>query len=117
VMLTGDHRATAQSVAKCLGLAATEEETLDGREIDRLSDAELTSVTSRMAIVSRVSPEGKLRIIAALQRGGNVVAMLGDGINDAAALKKADISVAMGQRGADAAKEVAGVVLGDDRFL
>lgn len=116
VMLTGDHRATARAVAESLGFAPAEQEMLDGRDIDRLSDDELTLGASRIGIASRVSPEGKLRIIAALQRRGDVVAMLGDGINDAAALKKADIGVAMGRRGTDAAKEVAGVVLEDDRF-
>ena len=116
VMLTGDHRATARAVAQSVGFAPDEHETLDGREVDLLSDDELTNRAPRIGVVSRVSPEGKLRFVAALQRRGNVVAMLGDGINDAAALKKADIGVAMGRRGTDAAKEVAGVVLEDDRF-
>jgi P-type Ca2+ transporter type 2C len=116
VMLTGDHRATARAVAQSAGLVPDEHETLDGRDVDRLSDDELTGRASHIGVVSRVSPEGKLRIITALQRRGDVVAMLGDGINDAAALKKADIGVAMGRRGTDAAKEVAGVVLEDDRF-
>jgi Ca2+-transporting ATPase len=116
VMLTGDHRATARAVAQSLGFAPDEHETLDGGDVDRLSDGELTDRSSRIGVVSRVSPEGKLRFVAALQRRGDVVAMLGDGINDAAALKKADVGVAMGRRGTDAAKEVAGVVLEDDRF-
>jgi Ca2+-transporting ATPase len=116
VMLTGDHGATARAVARSVGLVPDEYETLDGRDVDRLSDDELTSRAPRIGVVSRVSPEGKLRFVAALQRRGDVVAMLGDGINDAAALKKADIGVAMGLRGTDAAKEVAGVVLEDDRF-
>ena len=116
VMLTGDHRATARAVAQSVGLVPDEYETLDGRDVDGLSDDELTSRASHIGVVSRVSPEGKLRFVAALQRRGDVVAMLGDGINDAAALKKADIGVAMGRRGTDAAKEVAGVVLEDDRF-
>lgn len=116
VMLTGDHRATARAVAQSVGLVPDEHETLDGRDVDRLSDDELTSRASGIGVVSRASPEGKLRIITALQRRGDIVAMLGDGINDAAALKKADIGVAMGRRGTDAAKEVAGVVLEDDRF-
>jgi Ca2+-transporting ATPase len=116
VMLTGDHRATAQAVARSIGLAPSEDQTLDGRDVDRLSEKELADRVSGVGVVSRVSPEGKLRMIAALQHGGEIVAMLGDGINDAAALKKADIGVAMGRRGTDAAKEVAGVVLEDDRF-
>jgi Ca2+-transporting ATPase len=116
VMLTGDHRATARAVAQSVGLVPDEYETLDGRDVDRLSDDELTNRASGIGVVSRASPEAKLRIISALQRRGDVVAMLGDGINDAAALKKADIGVAMGRRGTDAAKEVAGVVLEDDRF-
>jgi Ca2+-transporting ATPase len=116
VMLTGDHQATARAVAQSVGLVPDEHQTLDGRDVDRLSDDELTSGASSIGVVSRVSPEGKLRIVTALQRRGDIVAMLGDGINDAAALKKADIGVAMGRRGTDAAKEVAGVVLEDDRF-
>ncbi len=116
VMLTGDHRATARSVAQSVGLLGAEHDALDGRDVDQMSDDELTSRASSIGVVSRVSPEGKLRFVAALQRRGDVVAMLGDGINDAAALKKADIGVAMGRRGTDAAKEVAGVVLEDDRF-
>jgi Ca2+-transporting ATPase len=116
VMLTGDHQATARAVAQSLGFSPDKHETLDGRDVDRLSDDELTMRASRIGVVSRVSPEGKLRIVTALQRGGDIVAMLGDGINDAAALKKADIGVAMGRRGTDAAKEAAGVVLEDDRL-
>ncbi|HEX9129292.1 MAG TPA: HAD-IC family P-type ATPase [Gemmatimonadaceae bacterium] len=116
VMLTGDHRATARAVAQSVGLVPDEHQTLDGRDVDHLSDDELTSGAAAIGVVSRVSPEGKLRIVTALQRRGDIVAMLGDGINDAAALKKADIGVAMGRRGTDAAKEVAGLVLEDDRF-
>lgn len=116
LMLTGDHRATALAIAREIGLVSEKDESLDGREIDALADDQLTSRVARIGVVSRISPEGKLRVVAALQRRGDVVAMLGDGINDAAALKKADIGVAMGQRGTDAAKEVAGIVLEDDRF-
>lgn len=116
VMLTGDHRATARAVAESIGFAPDEHEILDGRDVERLSDDELKIRSTSIGVVSRVSPEGKLRFVAALQRRGDVVAMIGDGINDAAALKKADIGVAMGRRGTDAAKEVAGVVLEDDRF-
>ena len=116
VMLTGDHRATALAVARELGLVAEADEAIDGSALDSMSDDALASRIDRIGIVSRVSPEGKLRVIAAQQRRGEVVAMIGDGINDAAALKKANIGVAMGRRGTDAAKEVAGIVLGDDRF-
>ena len=116
IMLTGDHRATAQAIGRAVGLDSTDASVIDGAEIDTSSDATLVARADDMDIVSRVSPEGKLRIVSALQRRGHVVAMLGDGINDAAALKKADIGVAMGRRGTDAAKEVAGIVLADDRF-
>ena len=116
VMLTGDHRATALTVARDLGLLDDEDEAIDGSMLDGMSDDVLASRIDRIGIVSRVSPEGKLRIISAQQRRGDVVAMIGDGINDAAALRKANIGVAMGQRGTDVAKEVAGIVLGDDRF-
>ena len=116
VMLTGDQRRTAEAIARELGLVASGEETLDGGDIDRLSDDELAGRVERLGVISRVSPEAKLRIVTAYQRRGEVVAMLGDGVNDAAALKKADVGVAMGMRGTDVAKEVAGVVLQDDRF-
>ena len=116
VMLTGDHRATALAVARDLGLVADADEAIDGSALDSMSDDTLSLGVDHIGIVSRVSPEGKLRIIGAQQRRGEVVAMIGDGINDTAALKKANIGVAMGRRGTDAAKEVAGIVLSDDRF-
>ena len=116
VMLTGDQRATAAAVAKELGVLTEEDEALDGQEAERLSAEELAERVTRVGVYSRVSPETKLRIVTALQERGEIVAMLGDGVNDAAALKKADIGVAMGIRGTDAAKEAAGVVLQDDRF-
>lgn len=116
VMLTGDHPSTALAIAREVGVSDDGDGVFDGALVDRLSDAELEERVRQLRIVSRVSPEGKLRIIEALQKRGEVVAMLGDGINDAAALKKADIGVAMGGRGTDAAKEVADIVLEDDRF-
>jgi Ca2+-transporting ATPase len=116
VMLTGDQRRTAEAIAASLGIMGAGDEALDGREVNRLSDEELTARVERVAAYSRVSPEAKLRIVTALQRRNEIVAMLGDGVNDAAALKKADVGVAMGRRGTDAAKEAAGVVLEDDRF-
>jgi Ca2+-transporting ATPase len=116
VMLTGDQRRTAEAIAASLGIMSAGDEALDGRDVDQLSDAELTARVERVTTYSRVSPEAKVRIVAALQRRNEIVAMLGDGVNDAAALKKADVGVAMGLRGTDAAKEAAGVVLEDDRF-
>jgi Ca2+-transporting ATPase len=116
VMLTGDQRLTGESVARELGLLRDGDGVLDGQEVDRLSDAELASAVAGTAVFSRVSPEAKLRIIAAHQASGEVVAMLGDGVNDAAALRKADIGVAMGGRGTDLAKEAADLTLADDRF-
>jgi Ca2+-transporting ATPase len=116
VMITGDQRPTAVAVARDLGLLGEEDEALEGTEIDRLDDAELRARARRVGVYSRVSPEAKLRIVTALRSGGQVVAMLGDGVNDAAALKRADIGVAMGIRGTDMAREAAGIVLQDDRF-
>ncbi|HLU26173.1 MAG TPA: cation-transporting P-type ATPase [Longimicrobiales bacterium] len=116
VMLTGDQRATATAIARDLGVLAEGEEVLDGRELARLSGEELSARVGRIGVYSRVSPESKLKIVAALQQHGEIVAMLGDGVNDAAALKKANIGVAMGIRGTDAAKEAAALVLADDRF-
>jgi len=116
IMLTGDQRLTASVIAHALGVAAEGSEALDGAEIDALSDTALAARLESVSAFSRVSPEAKLRIVAALQMDGNVVAMLGDGVNDAPALARADIGVAMGGRGTDVAKEAAGVVLADDRF-
>ncbi len=116
VMLTGDQVPTANAVARELGLLQSSGVSVSGAEIDQLSDEELMELVPQLTVCGRVSPEAKLRIVSALQRRGEVVAMLGDGVNDAAALKKADIGVAMGRRGTDAAREAAGVVLADDRF-
>jgi Ca2+-transporting ATPase len=116
VMITGDHRLTAASIASELGLLSAGDQVLEGKDIDRLSDQELDLVVPRAGVFGRASPESKLRIIAAFQRRGEIVAMLGDGVNDAAALRKADIGVAMGGRGTDLAKEASDVILEDDRF-
>jgi Ca2+-transporting ATPase len=116
VMLTGDQQLTAETVARELGLLGPGESALDGRELDRLSDEALRDAVGRTAAFSRVSPEAKLRIVAAYQARGEIVAMLGDGVNDAAALRKADIGVAMGGRGTDLAKEAADLILEDDRL-
>jgi Ca2+-transporting ATPase len=117
VMITGDQRATAETIARELGVLREGERAIDGRELRVLSDEELARPREPVGVFSRVSPQDKLRIVTALQARGEIVAMLGDGVNDAAALKKADIGVAMGGRGTDVAKETASIVLKDDRFL
>jgi len=116
VMLTGDQRRTAEAVARELGGLTATEQVLDARELVALSDAQLDARLRRVAAFCRVSPEDKLRIVRALQRDGQIVAMLGDGVNDAPALRHADIGVAMGRRGSDVAREAAALVLQDDRF-
>jgi Ca2+-transporting ATPase len=116
VMLTGDQRLTAGRIAADLGLSQPYDVILEGQEVDRLSDPALQAATRHAVGYSRVSPEAKLRIISAYQARGDIVAMLGDGVNDAAALRKADIGVAMGRRGTDMAKEASDLILEDDRF-
>ncbi len=116
LMVTGDQRLTARSVADQLGLLDDGGLVRDGREVDHLTDDALRQEVGSTSVFSRVSPEAKLRIVGACQARGEVVAMLGDGVNDAAALRKADIGVAMGRRGTDLAKEAADLVLADDRF-
>ena len=116
VMLTGDQRLTAAAIARELGLLERDDEVVDGREIEALSDDALTSRLVGARAMSRVSPADKLRVVTAFQATGAVVAMLGDGVNDAPALKKANVGIAMGGRGTDVAKEAASVVLQDDRF-
>ena len=113
-MITGDHAVTARAIAREVGLMATDI-AVTGDQLARLDDAELEDrALSRTC--SRVSPEQKLRLVEALQRRGEVVAMTGDGVNDAPALKRADIGVAMGERGTEAAREAAAMVLADDNF-
>ena len=115
-MITGDHGATAAAVARRLGLADSLE-VVTGPELDRTSDAELAELALRAQVFARTSPEHKLRIVRALQSTGAVVAMTGDGVNDAPALKQADVGVAMGRKGTEAAKEAAEMVLLDDNFV
>ena len=116
VMITGDQEATAASVARSVGIVDSAAHALHGREIARMNPAELVDAVGRAAIFNRVTPSDKLNIVSAFQERGEIVAMLGDGVNDAAALKKADVSVAMGGRGTDLAKETADLILRDDRF-
>ena len=116
VIITGDQGATAAAIAAQLGTIGEGEGALEGREIAALGDAELKSASGNVGVYSRVSPADKVRIVEALQERGEIVAMIGDGVNDAAALKRADVGVAMGGRGTDVAKQAAAIVLTDDRF-
>lgn len=116
VMITGDQRLTAEAVAQELGILRSGGVVAEGRELQGLSPDDLAARLSGVAALSRVSPEDKLRVVEAFQRSGEIVAMLGDGVNDAPALKRSDIGVAMGGRGTDVAREAADVVLEDDRF-
>ena len=116
VMITGDQRATAEAIGREIGLLDAAAQVMDGRQLDALPLQERARAIGGVSVFSRVSPEHKLVIVSALQQRGEIVAMLGDGVNDAAALKKADVGVAMGIRGTDVAKEASAIVLQDDRF-
>jgi magnesium-transporting ATPase (P-type) len=115
-MITGDHAATAAATARQLGLGEEAVGVLTGADIDSMDDSELRAALPRTAVFARTTPEHKLHLVEALQEGGAVVSMTGDGVNDAPALKRADIGVAMGRKGAEAAKEAAEMVLADDNF-
>ncbi len=116
VMITGDHLITASAIARSLGIMTDGDRALTGADVERMSDAELRNEASSVAVFARVAPEHKVRIVKAYQGLGNVVAMTGDGVNDAPALKLADIGVAMGITGTDVSKEASDVVLADDNF-
>ncbi|MBP2659032.1 MAG: calcium-transporting P-type ATPase, PMR1-type, partial [Firmicutes bacterium] len=117
VMITGDHRNTAVAIAKELQIFKEDKnQALTGTELDELDDTELTNIINRVTVYARVSPAHKLRIVKALKRQGHIVAMTGDGVNDAPAIKEADIGIAMGTAGTDVTKEAASMVLADDNF-
>ena len=116
VMITGDHKITATAIAKQLGILENEDEAITGSELENMSDEELTKNIRNYSVYARVSPEHKVRIVRAWQANGEIVAMTGDGVNDAPALKNADIGCAMGVVGTDVAKEAADVILTDDNF-
>lgn len=116
IMITGDHKVTAAAIAKRIGILKDESEACEGAEIDNLSDEELKDFVEHISVYARVSPEHKIRIVRAWQEKGNIVSMTGDGVNDAPALKQADIGVAMGITGTEVSKDASSMILTDDNF-
>ncbi|PHV69959.1 calcium-translocating P-type ATPase, PMCA-type [Sporanaerobium hydrogeniformans] len=116
IMITGDHKVTASSIAKELGILKEGDEAIDGRTLNEMTDEELDSKLDKISVYARVSPEHKIRIVSRWQQKGHIVAMTGDGVNDAPALKKADIGIAMGITGTQVSKDAAAIILTDDNF-
>jgi Ca2+-transporting ATPase len=115
-MITGDHQLTARAVAREMGIAGRDSRVLTGEQLEQMDDEELAAVAEEVRVYARVSPRHKLRIVRALKRQGHVVAMTGDGVNDAPAIKEADIGIAMGITGTDVTREASAMVLTDDNF-
>ena len=116
IMITGDHKLTAKAIAKEIGIFKEGDRCLDGTELEAISDEELSDILEEVSVYARVSPAHKIRIVELWQKKGKVVAMTGDGVNDAPALKKADIGVAMGITGTEVSKDAAAMILADDNF-
>jgi len=116
IMITGDHKITATAIARDIGILKNDSESVEGAEMDHLTDEKLKDFIKNKSVYARVSPEHKIRIVRAWQEKGNIVAMTGDGVNDAPALKQADVGIAMGITGTEVAKDSAGVILTDDNF-
>lgn len=116
VMITGDHKVTASAIAREIGIMRDGDISLDGVQLDEMTDEELDSVIEKVSVYARVSPDNKIRIVERWQNKGKVVAMTGDGVNDAPALKKADVGVAMGITGTQVSKDAASMILTDDNF-
>lgn len=116
IMVTGDNELTALSLAKDIGLIEQDEDVVTGEELSKMSDEELGSIIAKTSIFARTQPEEKLRLVSVLKQQGMVVGVTGDGVNDALALKKADVGIAMGEGGTDVAKEAADIILTDDNF-
>lgn len=116
IMITGDHRVTASAIAKEIGILGPDDKAIEGQTLDKMTDTELDEQLEHIAVYARVSPENKIRIVDAWQRKGKIVAMTGDGVNDAPALKKADIGIAMGITGTEVSKDAAAMILTDDNF-